>query len=67
MRSSMTVVPTYAHQYQQRCCPCLRFSPFMAESEEASSGVHGTNERILVLAYLQGIRVLIDLMEHANL
>lgn len=64
---SMTVGATDAHQYEQICDTCLRCSPFMAEPEEASSGVHGTNERILVRAYLQGIRVLIDLMEHANL
>ena len=64
---SMTVGATDAHQYEQICDTCLRCSPFMAEPEEAASGVHGTNERILVRAYLQGIRVLIDLMEHANL
>ena len=38
----------------------------MAEPQEAAIGVPGTNERIPVRAYLQGIRVLIDLMEHAN-
>ena len=64
---SMTVGATDARQYEQICDTCLRCSPFMAEPEEAASGVHGTNERILVRAYLQGIRVLIDLMEHANL
>ena len=64
---SMTVGATDAHQYEQICDTCLRCSPFMAEPEEAASGVHGTNERILVRAYLQGIRVLIDLMAHANL
>ena len=64
---SMTVGATDAQQYEQICDTCLRCSPFMAEPEEAASGVHGTNERILVRAYLQGIRVLIDLMEHANL
>ena len=64
---SMTVGATDAHQYEQICDTCLRCSPFMAEPEEAASGVHGMNERILVRAYLQGIRVLIDLMEHANL
>ena len=64
---SMTVGATDAHQYEQICDTCLRCSPFMVEPEEAASGVHGTNERILVRAYLQGIRVLIDLMEHANL
>lgn len=64
---SMTVGANDAHQYEQICDTCLRCSPFMAEPEEAASGVHGMNERILVRAYLQGIRVLIDLMEHANL
>lgn len=38
----------------------------LRERAEAASGVHGTNERLLVRSYLQGIRVLIDLMEHAN-
>ena len=64
---SMTVGATDAHQYEQICDTCLRCSPFMAEPEEAASGVHGTNERILIRAYLQGIRVLINLMEHANI
>ena len=64
---SMTAGATDAHQYEQICDTCLRCSPFMAEPEEAASGVHGTNERILIRAYLQGIRVLLDLMEHANL
>ena len=64
---SMTVGANDAHQYEQICDTCLRCSPFMAAPEEAASGVHGMNERILVRAYLQGIRVLIDLMEHANL
>ena len=39
----------------------------MAEPQEAAAGVHGTNECIPVRAYLQGIRVFIDLMEHVNL
>ena len=39
----------------------------LGEPQEAAAGVHGTNERIPVRAYLQGIRVLIDLMEHVNL
>ena len=64
---SMTVGATDAHHYEQICDTCLRCSPFMAEPQEAATGVHGTNERIPVRAYLQGIRVLIDLMEHANL
>ena len=64
---SMTVGATDAHHYEQICDICLRCSPFMAEPQEAATGVHGTNERIPVRAYLQGIRVLIDLMEHVNL
>ena len=63
---SMTAGATDAHHYEQICDTCLRCSPFMADAEEAASGVHGTNERLLVRAYLQGIRVLIHLMEHAN-
>lgn len=64
---SMTVGATDAHHYEQICDTCLRCSPFMAEPQEAATGVHGTNERIPVRAYLQGIRDLIDLMEHVNL
>lgn len=63
---SMTVGATDAHQYEQICDTCLRCSPFMAEPEERTAGVHGTNERISVQSYMQGIRVLIDLMTHAN-
>ena len=53
---------TDAHNYEQICDTCLRRSPFMAEGEDEKT-VHGTNERISVRAYLQGIRVLIHLME----
>ena len=63
---SMAVGATDAHRYEDICDTCLRCSPFMTEPAEAASGVHGTNERLLVRSYLQGIRVLIDLMEHAN-
>ena len=63
----MTMGATDAHHYEQICDTCLRCSPFMAEPQEAAIGVHGTNERIPVRAYLQGIWFLIDLMEHVNL
>ena len=62
----MTVGATDAHQYEQICDTCLRATPFITEPEEHNSGVHGTNERLPVRSYLQGIRVLIDLMDHAN-
>ena len=38
----------------------------MTEPSEVASGVHGTNERLPVRSYLQGIRVLIALMQRAN-
>ena len=53
---------TDARRYEQICPVCLRCSPFFIPKED-EGGVHGTNERILVRSYLQGIRVLIDLME----
>ena len=57
---------TDAHQYESICDTCLRCSPFMVETEDARTGVHGTNEHIPIRSYLQGIRVLIQLMELAN-
>ena len=58
---------TDARRYEQVCDTCLRCSPFMVDRELMRQGVHGTNERIPVRSYLQGIRVLIRLMELANL
>lgn len=63
---SMTVGATDAHRYEEICDTCLRCSPFMTEPAEAASGRARHDERLLVRSYLQGIRVLIDLMEHAN-
>ncbi|MCR5135700.1 MAG: M20/M25/M40 family metallo-hydrolase [Oscillospiraceae bacterium] len=63
---SLTVGATDAHQYERLSDSCLRCSPFMAEAEEVRTGVHGTNERLSIRSYLQGIRVLIRLMELAN-
>ena len=40
----------------------MRFGPFLEEEDISAEGIHGTNERISVRAYLQGIRVLIRLM-----
>ena len=39
----------------------------MAEPEDVNRGVHGTDERLPIRSYAQGIRVLIRLMELANL
>ena len=62
----MTAGATDAHQYERICDTCLRCSPFMAEAEEVRAGVHGTNERLPIRSYAQGIRILIRLMELAN-
>ena len=64
---AMTVGATDAHHYERICDCCLRCSPFMTEAEEARTGVHGTNERLPLRSYAQGIRVLIRLMELANI
>ena len=53
---------TDARSYEQVCDTCLRRSPFIAEGDDEKS-VHGTNERISIRSYAQGIRVLIRLME----
>ena len=58
---------TDAHNYECICRCCLRFGPFLEENEICAQGVHGTNERISPRAYLQGIRVLIRLMEETCL
>ncbi|MBQ3374052.1 MAG: M20/M25/M40 family metallo-hydrolase [Oscillospiraceae bacterium] len=64
---ALTAGATDARQYERICDTCLRCSPFMAEPDEVHTGVHGTNERIPIRSYAQGIRVLIRLMELANL
>ena len=35
----------------------------LEEEDLSAEGIHGTNERISTRAYLQGIRVLIQMME----
>ena len=60
---SISAGATDARQYERICPACLRCSPFMAEDSEVSGRVHGTNERISQRSYVQGIRVLIRMME----
>lgn len=64
---SATVGATDARHYEGICDTCLRCSPFLVDAQEATTGVHGTNERLPIRSYIQGIRVLIRLMEEANL
>ena len=61
-----TVGATDARRYEEICDTCLRCSPFMVEVQEATTGIHGTNERIPVRSYVQGLRVMIHLMEQTN-
>ena len=58
---------TDARNYENICRCCLRFGPFLEEEDISAEGIHGTNERISIRAYLQGIRVLIKLMEETCL
>ena len=60
---SISAGATDARQYERICPACLRCSPFMAEEAETAGRVHGTNERIAQRSYVQGIRVLIRMME----
>lgn len=59
---SLTVGATDAHHYEQICDTCLRCSPFMGNLADVERGVHGTDEKLAVRAYAQGIRALIRLM-----
>ena len=54
---------TDARNYEDLCRCVMRFGPFLEEEDVSREGIHGTNERISVRAYLQGIRVLIRMME----
>lgn len=63
---SMIVAATDARQYEDICDTCIRCSPFISRREDVLSGVHGTNERLSIRSYAQGIRVLIHLMEQVN-
>ena len=58
---------TDARWYEGLCRCVMRFGPFLEEEDVSAEGVHGTNERISVRAWLQGVRVLIRLMETACL
>lgn len=61
----MTAGATDARRYEQVCDTCLRCSPFMTDPEDVRRGVHGTDERLPLRAYAQGIRVLLRVMETA--
>ncbi len=60
---SVNTTATDARSYEGICDCCMRFGPFLEDEEIKAKGVHGTNERISVRAYLQGIRVLIRMMD----
>jgi len=64
---SLSCGATDAHNYECICDVCLRYGPFLEESEIAHVGVHGTNERISTRVYMQGVRTLIRMMENTCL
>ena len=57
-----TAGATDARQYEEICDTCLRYSPFLSPETDVRLGVHGTNERISLRSYAQGIRSLIHMM-----
>lgn len=61
---SMAVGGTDAHHYEAVCDNCLRYTPFMGEPEDVTKGVHGTNEKIPVRAFEQGLRIMTHLIEN---
>lgn len=61
---TMTVGGTDARKYEIVCDNCLRYCPFIGEPADVKMGVHGTNERIPLRSFIQGIRIMIHLMEH---
>ena len=60
---SVNTTATDARSYEGICDCCMRFEPFLEDQDIRTMGVHGTNERISIRAYLQGIRVLIRMMD----
>lgn len=60
---SVNTTSTDARSYEGICECCMRFEPFPEDPEIRARGVHGTNERISIRSYLQGIRVLIRMMD----
>ena len=58
---------TDAHMYEGICDACLRMGPMIVDPDEDARGVHGTDERVTKRAYLQGIRILVRIIEKACL
>ena len=57
---SITTCGTDARHYENLCDTVLRIYPFLNESYD---GIHGTNEKMEIKAYIQGIKVFIKLIE----
>lgn len=63
----ISVGATDAHNYEQICDTCMRFAPFLVTTEESRRGVHGTDERIPCVSYIQGIRAILRMIEETCL
>lgn len=64
---ALTTGGTDAHMYEGICDACLRLGPMVVDFDEQDRGVHGTDERVTKRAYLQGIRMLVRIIEGACL
>lgn len=60
---AVNTAATDARNYERVCNCCMRFGPFLEDMAIKNTGVHGVDERISERAYIQGIRVLIALIE----
>jgi carboxypeptidase PM20D1 len=60
---SISAGATDARQYECVCKACIRCAPFLVDESDNRGRVHGTNERISQRSYMQGIRVMIRMME----
>ncbi len=64
---ALSIGGTDARMYEGICDSCLRMGPMAVDVDEERRGVHGTDERITRRAYMQGIRVLVKVIEGACL
>ena len=60
---SANATSTDSHNYECICGCCMRFTPFVQEPELIDSGIHGSDERLFLRAYKQGIRTMIRMIE----
>ncbi|MBQ7223251.1 MAG: M20/M25/M40 family metallo-hydrolase [Erysipelotrichaceae bacterium] len=60
---SANTAATDGHNYEPVCSCVLRFTPFLEDNAIKAEGIHGTNERLSIRAFQQGLRVIVRMME----